>query len=83
VDDVGSPAPRDAYRLGDGLLELESGDESLRGRFDDTYAECRVPAGASVPGPTVRCVVRPDGPSTVRVDFDDPVPTAHAASAHG
>jgi hypothetical protein len=74
VDDVGSPPPRDAYRLGDGLLEFECEDGPLRARLQETYGECRLPPGAEVPGPAVRCTVRSGDGSAAEVAFDDPVP---------
>jgi hypothetical protein len=67
-------APGDAYRLGDGVLELECEDAPLGDRLRNTYAECRVRPGEDPPGPRVRCLVRSaDGPA-VLVGFEDPAP---------
>jgi hypothetical protein len=59
------------FRIGDGILGLDSDDSPLNERFDEIYGECAVPDPGDLP--TVGCRVK-STTAGVEVSFDDPEP---------
>ena len=59
------------FRIGDGILGLDSDDGPLNERFDEIYGECAVPDPGDLP--TLRCRVT-SAAASVEVSFDDPEP---------
>jgi hypothetical protein len=69
------PSSYDAYRFGDGVLEVGGSEPGLLDYVRSLYGDCRLRERGDERVPTVRCTVSPAGhESLARVEFEDPEP---------
>ena len=65
----------DAYRFGDGILEVGGSEPALRDYITALYGDCRVKQRGAARSPTVRCTVGPtEHRHVAQVGFEDPEP---------
>ena len=65
----------DAYRFGDGILEVGGSEPALSDYLSSLYGDCRVQERGDARSPTVRCTVGPtEHRHVAQVGFEDPEP---------